>query len=628
MSARTSQASLSAGHKQAGSEVATSLTADDAKVLLLFPDGLACDGTAIIQGAEEILGEKVVICGAAAGDNARFVQTYQVCDGELLSGAMPAMMLYSEGALEVGTGVMSGWRPIGVPKTVTEAEGNVVHRIGDETALNLYSRFLGEEASQLPAIDSEFPLGLIRDLEETEESSESSDDEYLLLRSPVSVDHEKGSVTFAAEVPEGAKVHLTMARTHDVVKGARAAAEKTRSSLSGAPDAVLFFSSVARQMVLGGHTSLEIEAAQSVFGAEVPMAGFYGYGEIGTSASAAQRCLFHNQTATFLALREPSESKESRHAGATCFEAAAEDDRTTGSGVLEAALAGAERQSEILERFCFALEQDYHRANSELQAANERMKRDLLAAARAQHALLPKAVPESEESRFAWQYDPCDELAGDALNIHRLDDRYISLYVVDVMGHGVPAALLSVTATRALTPSLDPSSIVAKSGDEGRRKIVDPAEVIGRLNSLYPMASNDDRYFTMIYGVLDTVSGLFRFSAGGHPGPIVVRRGAPPEQMEIAALPVGMFENAGYEDFEIQLATGDRLYLVSDGFLEETNDADEEFEVGRLMESLAGSKEEPLKKSLEAARDALKAWHGNDDFNDDLSIVGLEWTGE
>ena len=93
------------------------------------------------------------------------------------------------------------------------------------------------------------------------------------------------------------------------------------------------------------------------------------------------------------------------------------------------------------------------RQNQDLSRANNRMKRDLDAAARVQRTLLPEHFPEIPGLSFAWSYKPCDELAGDSLNIVRINDDLIALFLLDVSGHGVPAALLSVTVTRNLHPS-------------------------------------------------------------------------------------------------------------------------------------------------------------------------------
>ncbi len=266
------------------------------------------------------------------------------------------------------------------------------------------------------------------------------------------------------------------------------------------------------------------------------------------------------------------------------------------------------------------LRQEVSRRNRELEAANERMRRDLEAAARVQRSLLPDSPPEDDRVRIGWQYHPCDELAGDALNVHRLSQRHISFYIVDVRGHGVPSALLSVSVVRSLEPTTDASCLV--TGPDG--VITAPAAVAERLNTLYPKESNAELYFTMIYGVLDLATGRLRFVQAGHPGPILVRPGAPAEQINAPSLIVGAIQNATFSDSEIQLLAGDRLYLVSDGLYEETDESDEQFTVPRLIDSLAARADEPLEASLEAVRQDLVAWHGSDDFSDDLSILGIE----
>ncbi len=263
------------------------------------------------------------------------------------------------------------------------------------------------------------------------------------------------------------------------------------------------------------------------------------------------------------------------------------------------------------------------RSYDAVTAAHARMKKDLDAAARVQQSLLPASLPESDRVQIAWQYHPCDELAGDSLNVHRLGPRHISLYVVDVSGHGVPAALLSVSVARSLEPSMDPSCLVTDSGDA----VTSPADVARRLNTLYPMENYNGHYFTMVYGVLDLETGRFRFITAGHPGPILVRPGAPPKQVVAPALMIGALEGVNFSDSEVQLAAGDRLYLFSDGLYEEINDAEEQFELSRLMESLASRADESLDASLEAVRQDLVAWHGDDDFTDDFSILAVEILG-
>ena len=99
-------------------------------------------------------------------------------------------------------------------------------------------------------------------------------------------------------------------------------------------------------------------------------------------------------------------------------------------------------------------------------------------------------MPRVPGVNFAWIYRPCDELAGDGLNIIPLGDGKVGLYVLDVSGHGVAAALLSVTLSRLLSPPSEPSSILIQNRGVGDRfDITPPAEVAARLNRLFPFDS-------------------------------------------------------------------------------------------------------------------------------------------
>jgi sigma-B regulation protein RsbU (phosphoserine phosphatase) len=252
------------------------------------------------------------------------------------------------------------------------------------------------------------------------------------------------------------------------------------------------------------------------------------------------------------------------------------------------------------------------RANDELAEAHARMKKDLDAAARVQQALLPQTLPATDLASFAWQYRPCEELAGDALNMFRVDDRYVCMYVLDVSGHGVPAALLSVAVTRNLSPSADHSSL-------------DPVTVARRLNAIYPMSSNGSHYFTLLFGLLDTQTGVLRFVTAGHPGPILVRHGESARCLDVRGYPIGVVSEAEYEESQVVLEPGDRLYLHSDGVTEEsTNGSSEQFGRDRLAESLTRSAGKSLSESLETVIADLGVWHGGDAFTDDVSLLAVE----
>jgi serine phosphatase RsbU (regulator of sigma subunit) len=269
------------------------------------------------------------------------------------------------------------------------------------------------------------------------------------------------------------------------------------------------------------------------------------------------------------------------------------------------------------------------RQNHELSQANQRMKRDLDAAARVQQTLLPDSLPEVPGLSFAWSYKPCDELAGDALNIVRINDDLIGVYLLDVSGHGVPAALLSVTATRGLHPRAGGvASLVAGAGVNP--EAVDPVQVASRLNSLYPMESNGGHYFTMIYGLLDVHTRRFRFTVAGHPAPVLAPARGQPKRLDVSGLPIGMVEEAEFDESVIELQPGDRLYLYSDGLTEEVNAQNEQFGEARLLGAIADGQTVSLKDTVGSLVQKVIAWRGEDHLRDDVSIlaIAVEWSSD
>jgi len=213
-------------------------------------------------------------------------------------------------------------------------------------------------------------------------------------------------------------------------------------------------------------------------------------------------------------------------------------------------------------------------------------------------------------------------LAGDALNIVRINDDLIALYLLDVSGHGVPAALLSVTATRSLNPRAGGAPSLV-TGPGVNPDAVDPLLVASRLNTLYPMESNGDHYFTMIYGLLDVRTHRFRFTVAGHPAPILVREGNPPRRLDMMGFAIGMIDEAEFDESAIDLRRGDRLYLHSDGLTEEVNAQDEEFGDERLFSAIADGQALGLQDTIESLVQKVVAWRGDERLRDDVSILAV-----
>src|SRR5207237_1135226 len=127
------------------------------------------------------------------------------------------------------------------------------------------------------------------------------------------------------------------------------------------------------------------------------------------------------------------------------------------------------------------------------------------------------------------------------LNVVPLDPQHIALYLLDVSGHGVAAALLSVTLGRFLSPPRDPSSLLVRRHKPAPgTAIVPPAEVARALNQHFPWDPATEQFFTILYGILNVDTGIFRYVSAGHPGPVHLPRDGDAAVRDGPSLPIGV----------------------------------------------------------------------------------------
>ena len=274
------------------------------------------------------------------------------------------------------------------------------------------------------------------------------------------------------------------------------------------------------------------------------------------------------------------------------------------------------------------LEKNLARRNRELKTVNERMKQDLEAASSIQRSLLPAKTPDIPGFNFAWKFKPCDELAGDSLNIFALEDQHVGLYVLDVSGHGVSAALLSVTLSRLLSPTSDQSTLVKQQlKDSAGFSLVSPAQVAEQLNRQFKLDTRTGQFFTILYSILNIKTGELRYVSAGHPSIALLSRNTDPSLLENPGFPIGFIETAEYDENLIRLKPGDRLYMYSDGITEAKNTRKELFSEKRLIEVLHKNFFLPLDESLSALLMSLEKWNGTGEYEDDITILAIEMEG-
>ncbi len=312
-------------------------------------------------------------------------------------------------------------------------------------------------------------------------------------------------------------------------------------------------------------------------------------------------------------------------------------------------------------RRVLSLEASLRAKNDELRLSNEalkasqiRIQQDLQAAARIQQDLLPRSSPECAPIKFAWDLMPAEELAGDIFNFYLLDEHHVGFYMVDVSGHGIPAAMLSVHLARTLSAEPRPDSLVRLSADEighssateegllstltGRvisgayeeNKIYrEPKEVAARLNSQFQDNDESLLYFTMIYGVLDKRNGVGKLCQAGHPYPLICRHDGTVERLGSGGFPIGLVDDAYYEQLDFQLNSGDRLLLYSDGITECINPQKQDFGESNLAECLTTCQKSSLQETVEYIKTQLAEWHHPGDaslhLRDDASLLAIEF---
>ncbi|MDA3928164.1 MAG: FIST C-terminal domain-containing protein [Prolixibacteraceae bacterium] len=278
---------------QVGESLAKELYTEDLTHIMVLSDGLNINGSELSKGLNLQLKNKVSVTGGLAGDQNQFSETLIVHNNIGQTNLVVAIGFYGEN-LQVGYGSMGGWDSFGVDREVTRSEGNILYELDGQPALELYKRYLGEHAANLPASALLFPLSLR--LKDTETS---------LVRTILSVNENNGSMVFAGDIPQGEYVRLMRANFDRLIDGANDAAEMSKISLKqSTADLAILISCVGRKLVLKQRVEEELEAIQEVIGQDITTTGFYSYGEICPIKPFEQHCELHNQTMTITLFKE------------------------------------------------------------------------------------------------------------------------------------------------------------------------------------------------------------------------------------------------------------------------------------------------------------------------------------
>lgn len=279
--------------RAAGRRLAERLAPQRPTAVLVLGQGVDINGSALIEGMAEVLGEDVAITGGLAGDNAAFKRTWVVGPDGVASDTVVAVGFAGE-KLNFAHGSFGGWEPFGPARKVTRCAGNVLFELDGEPALAVYKRYLGDHADGLPASGLLFPFSILGEDERA----------IGLIRTILAVNEADGSLVLAGEIQSGGYLKLMHASTDGLVNGAEAAAKAAHSMRAASGDSLaILVSCVGRKLVMGDRVDEEVEAVGDVFGAQATLTGFYSYGEISPFAPGVA-CKLHNQTMTITCIGE------------------------------------------------------------------------------------------------------------------------------------------------------------------------------------------------------------------------------------------------------------------------------------------------------------------------------------
>jgi hypothetical protein len=242
------------------------------KLLMVFADGLIQELSKMFAGISNHFHDSIAMMGAGSSDDFQFKRTYQYYNESVMSNAACAILF--GGRVQIGTSCRHGWRPLGKPRVVNQAEGNLIKMIDNKPAAQIYQEYFNNttetlRASSLAHLNTRYPLG----------TPLGSGREYLLRN--VLNTLEDDSIVLQDSIPENKPIHLMIGNKDSCLQAAEMAAHEVKKQILGrTPKLIFIFESMARYRILGRAAETELELIREILGREVPIFGMYSFGEI------------------------------------------------------------------------------------------------------------------------------------------------------------------------------------------------------------------------------------------------------------------------------------------------------------------------------------------------------------
>jgi sigma-B regulation protein RsbU (phosphoserine phosphatase) len=244
-----------------------------------------------------------------------------------------------------------------------------------------------------------------------------------------------------------------------------------------------------------------------------------------------------------------------------------------------------------------------------------RLDEEMRLAARLQQDFLPKSMPQVGRVHFHTLFRPAGYVSGDLYDVMRLDEKFVGFYMADAVGHGMPAALLTMFIKNAL---------VTKQIIPGGYRLLPPGETMAKLNeALVGQNLSYATFATAIYGTINTQTLEVSIARGGHPNPIVLRANGTVDTLHADGSLLGIFPDEVFTTVNAKLEVGDRLFVFSDG-VEVAFSEDENFDLQRWWREVEKRKHLSGQEVLASLSDHLDSENGSLTPKDDLTIILAE----
>jgi serine phosphatase RsbU (regulator of sigma subunit)/anti-sigma regulatory factor (Ser/Thr protein kinase) len=255
---------------------------------------------------------------------------------------------------------------------------------------------------------------------------------------------------------------------------------------------------------------------------------------------------------------------------------------------------------------------DLAMAMEKVEKSNRAMTAELAEAEAYSRAVLPGKL--HGDVCTDWVFIASSQLGGDSFGYHWIDGETLALYLLDVCGHGVGAALLSVSVVNVL-----------RTGSLADTDFHNPSAVLRNLNTAFPMEKHNEMYFTAWYGVYARSTGILSYASGGHPPAVLVTPEGKTTHLAAKGPVLGAFPKASYETGSTPVPPGSRLYLFSDGAYEIDRPDATMMTHRELSDILSDPRRE---QGLDAIVAEVRRQQGHSDFADDFSLVEFRFTTE